>query len=133
MRRPIKYQLIKLTITGAGNFPISAETDKAYKKVTGLQYSSTDEAALKDAVFTKFEIDSNEIFCDGFEVKLILSGDGVSPNERFYDDKGKLDERADGSTVSGSFQDAGNATAYPYNARIYLRLENREDDAKAGT
>ncbi len=128
MRRPIKYQIIKLTITGAGNFPISAETDKAYKKVTGLQYSGTDTAALKDAVFTKFEIDSNEIFPDGFEVKLIQTGQDVSPNKRFYDD---IEERADGSTVSGSFQDAGNATAYPYNARIYLRLENREDDAKA--
>ncbi|MBI4946302.1 MAG: hypothetical protein HY840_07870 [Bacteroidetes bacterium] len=128
MRRPIKYQIIKLTITGAGNFPISAETDKAYKKVTGLQYSGTDTAALKDAVFTKFEIDSNEIFPDGFEVKLIQTGQEVSPNKRFYDD---IEERADGSTVSGSFQDAGNATAYPYNARIYLRLENRQDDAKA--
>ena len=128
MRRPIKYQIIKLTITGAGNFPISAETDKAYKKVTGLQYSGTDTAALKDAVFTKFEIDSNEIFPDGFEVKLIQTGQEVSPNKRFHDD---IEERADGSTVSGSFQDAGNATAYPYNARIYLRLENRADDAKA--
>lgn len=128
MRRPIKYQIIKLTITGAGNFPISAETDKAYKKVTGLQYSGTDTAALKDAVFTKFEIDSNEIFPDGFEVKLIQTGQEVSPNKRFYDD---IEERADGSTVSGSFQDAGNATAYPYNARIYLRLENRVDDGKA--
>ena len=128
MRRPIKYQIIKLSITGAGNFPISAETDKAYKRVTGLQYSGTDSAALKDAVLTKFEIDSNEIFADGFEVKLIQSGQDVSPNDRFYED---IDERADGSTISGNFQDAGNAAAYPYNARFYLRLENREDDTQS--
>ena len=126
MRRPIKYQIIKLIITGAGNFVIRAETDKAYKKVTGVQYSGTDATALKDAVFNKFEIDSNEIFPEGFEVKLIQSGQDVSPNDRFYDD---IDERADGSTVSGSFQDAGNAAAYPYNARIYLRLENPQSEA----
>ena len=129
MRRPIKYQLIKLTITGAGNFPISAETDKAYRKVTGLQFSGTDSAALKDAVFSKFEIDANEIFPDGFEVKLIQTGLEVSPNERFY----KINERAEGSSVLGNFKDAGNAVAYPYNVYIYLRLENRVDDEKAAS
>ena len=129
MRRPIKYQIIKLTITGAGNFPISAETDKAYKRVTGLQFNSTDSSALKDAVFGKFEIDSNEIFPDGFEAKLIQTGLEVSPNDRFY----KIDERADGSSVLGNFTDAGNAAAYPYNVYIYLRLENRMDDGKASS
>lgn len=124
MRRPIKYQIIKLAITGAGSFPINAETDKAYRKVTGLQYSSTDSAALKDAVFSKFEIDSNEIFPDGFEVKLIQVGQEVNPNERFY----KVNEKAEGSSVLGTFKDAGNAAAYPYNVYIYLRLENRVDD-----
>ena len=129
LRRPIKYQIIKLTITGAGLFPISVETDKAYRKVTGLQYSSNDSAALKDAVFNKFEIDSNEIFPEGFEVKLIQSGQEVSSNERFY----KIDEKAEGSSVLGSFKDAGNAAAYPYNVYIYLKLETRVDDAKQGT
>ncbi|TAL55244.1 MAG: hypothetical protein EPN86_03440 [Nanoarchaeota archaeon] len=129
MRRPIKYQIIKLSVTGAGSFPISAETDKAYKKVTGIQFNSTDSNALKDTVFSKFEIDSNEIFPDGFEVKLIQTGLEVTPNERFY----KVDERAEGSTVAGSYKDAGNAAAYPYNAYIYLRLENRVDDEKASS
>lgn len=129
MRRPIKYQIIKLVITAAGSFPINAETDKAYRKVTGVQFNSTDSNALKDAVFSKFEIDSNELFPDGFEVKLIQTGLDLSPNERFY----KVDEKAEGSTVAGSYKDAGNASAYPYNAYIYLRLENRVDDAKAGT
>jgi hypothetical protein len=120
MRRPIKYQLIKLQITGAGDFPISAEADKTYGRITGIQITSTDTAALKDAVFKRFEIDSNDIFPEGFETKLLVTGDGVSPNERFYD----LNERADGSTITGTFTDAGNAGAYPYNARIYFKLEN---------
>src|ERR1700746_2739631 len=99
MRRPIKYQLIKLQITGAGDFPISAESDKTYKKITGIQLTTTDIDSLKDAVFSRFEIDSNDIYPDGWETKLLVSGDGVTPNDRFYD----LDERADGSTISGIF------------------------------
>ena len=124
MRRPIKYQLLKLAITGAGSFPINAEADKAYKKITGILYSSTDTNALKDSVFTKFEIDNNEIFPDGFEVKMIQTGQEVPPDERYY----PLDERGDGSTIAGTFKDAGNAAAYPYNVYIYLRLENPVDN-----
>ncbi len=127
MRRPIKYQLLKLIITAAGNFPINAEADKAYKKVTGIHLSSSDTAALKDSVFTKLEIDSNEIFPEGFEVKMIRTGEEVPPDERFY----TLNERADGSTISGNFKDAGNAVAYPYNVYIYLRLENPIDNDNA--
>jgi hypothetical protein len=120
MRRPIKYQLIRLSIAAAGDYPINAEADKTYGKITGIQFTTTDEAALKDAVFKKFDIDSNDIFPEGFEVKLIKSGEDLKPNERWED----LDERADGSTIAGMFTDAGNAAAYPYNARIYLRLAN---------
>ncbi len=120
MRRPIRYQLIRLQIAAAGNYPIAAEADKAYGKITGIQFTTTDTASLKDAVLSKFEIDSNDVFPEGWEVKLLVTGDGVSPDDRWQ----KLDERADGSTISGIFTDAGNAAAYPYNARIYFKLEN---------
>lgn len=129
MRRPIKYQIIKLAITGAGSFPINAESDKAYKRITGIAYSSTDTNAQKDTVFSKYEIDNNEIFPDGFEVKMISTGQEVPPNERYY----PINERAEGSTIVGTVKDAGNAGAYPYNVYIYLRLENPldNDNAKA--
>ncbi len=120
MRRPIKYQILKLVITGAGSFPFNAESDKAYKRVTGIHFSSSDTNALKDTVFTKLEIDSNEIFPEGHEVKMIRTGEEVAPDDRFY----PLNERAEGSTIIGSVKDAGNAATYPYNAYIYLRLEN---------
>ncbi len=120
MRRPIKYQIIKLKITGVGSFPINAETDKAYKLVTGVHYSSSDQVALKDTEFGKLEIDSNEIFGQGHEVKMITTGEDVPPDNRYY----TLNERAEGTTIAGSIIDAGNAAVYPYNARIYLRLEN---------
>lgn len=120
MRRPIKYQLLKLVITAAGNFPISAESDKSYKRITGIHFSSSDTNSLKDSVFTKLDIDSNEIFPEGFEVKMIRTGEEVAPNDRFY----SLNERAEGSTILGNYRDAGNALLYPYNVYIYLRLEN---------
>lgn len=121
MRRPIKYQLIKLSITTGGtSYPINAEADKSYKRITGIHFSTSDINALKDAVFTKFEIDNNEIFPDGYEVKMIQTGQEVPPDERFY----PLDERGDGATIVGTFKDANHASAYPYNAYLYLRLEN---------
>lgn len=120
MRRPLKYQLLKLTITGAGNYLLNAESDKVYRKITGIHYSSTDTNAIKDSVFAKLEIDNNEIFPDGFEVKLIQTGQELSPNDRYH----LLNERAEGSTIVLNFKDAGNAAAYPYNATIYLRLES---------
>ena len=129
MRRPIKYQILKLVITAAGNFPIIAEADKAYKRIAGIHFSSSDTNALKDSVFTKFEIDNNEIFPDGFEVKMIRTGEEVSPNDRFY----SLNERADGSTIVANYRDAGNAAAYPYNVYIYLRLENPVDNDNSRT
>ena len=123
MRRPIKYQIIRLSVTGAGDFPINAEADKTYKKITGIQFTTTDSSALKDAVFSKFDIDSNEIFPEGYETKLLVCGEDLKPGERWEE----LDERADGSTIAGTFTDAGNASAYPYNARIYLKLTNPID------
>lgn len=121
MRRPVKYQLLKLSIiTGAASYPINAESDKTYKRITGIHFSTSDTNALKDAVFTKFEIDNNEIFPDGYEVKMIQTGQEVPPDERFF----PLDERGEGSTIVGTFKDADNASAYPYNVYIYLRLEN---------
>ena len=123
MRRPRKYQIIRLTINAAGDFPINAEADKAYKKITGIQLTTSNVDALKDSTFKKFEIDNNDIFPDGFEAKMLVSGQDLKPGDRWEE----LNERADGCTIAGTYTDAGNAGAYPYNARIYLKLENPID------
>src|ERR1051326_2577633 len=96
MRRPIKYQILKLVITGAGSYPINAESDKSYRKISGIHFSIADSNALKDSVFSKMEIDNNEIFPDGFEVKMITTGLELTPNDRYY----KLDERGEGDRKS---------------------------------
>lgn len=123
MRRPIKYQILKQKITAAGDYAIKAECDKSYRKVTGIQFTTTDTNSLKDAVLNKFELDANELFAEGFEVKLIRTSESVKPDDRFH----ALDERGEGSTINAVYHDAGQAISYPYTARFYLRLENPID------
>jgi len=123
MRRK-KFQLVKLVINAANaEVPINLETDKHYQKISGIVHTSTDDAALKGTVFTKFEINSHEIFPEGFEVKLLHTGLEVSPDERYH----PLDEPAGGNLVVGKYKDGGNAAAYPYTATLTLKLENSDE------
>jgi len=122
--RNIKYQKIDLTVAAA-NDVVSTKgvtTDRSYKKVKGIQITCTDENATKQGIFDKFEINLREIYCDGFEIKLISSGMDVPPNDRFDHD---VDEEAANSTVDITYKDMNVAgTAFPYTISVYLRLEN---------
>ncbi|MGQ0829403.1 MAG: hypothetical protein ACT4ON_13525 [Bacteroidota bacterium] len=122
--RNIKYQKIDLTIAAA-NDVVSTKgvtTDRSYKKVKGIQVTCTDGEAHELGSFDKFEINSREIYCNGYEIKLIFSGIDVAPNERF--DK-EVDEEAENSTVDITYRDKNVAgTIFPYTVSIYLRLEN---------
>ena len=122
--RNIKYQIINLLVPGANAIvnTQNATTDRSYKKVKGIQMTCTDANAAEQATFDKFEINSREIYPEGFEVKLIASGEDVAPNERF--DK-EVDEEAANSSINITYRDQNVAgTVFPYKVIIYLRLEN---------
>lgn len=115
-----KYQLLKYTISAASeSVKIEAETDKLYKRCTGIHVTQTVSSNAIDSTLNNFKINSKEIFPEGFEVKMINTGQDVSPEDRFY----KLDEPAAGSKIEGTYTDKGNAAIYPYTLIIYLRLE----------
>ncbi len=124
--RAIKYQPIPLVITGAG---LSATTnafttDKNYKTVSGIKARTNEiiKLALCGLTFTKFEINSQEIYAEGMDVEDISSDTGVAPNERF--DK-EVDEPAEGSTVNITITDGSVAgQVYPYTVKILLKLTN---------
>lgn len=122
--RNIKYQKIKLTVAAA-NEVVSTKgvtTERSYKKVKGIQATCSDKNAVEQGEFDKFEIASKEIYCKGYEVKLIFSGVDVAPNERFDKD---VDEEAENSTVDITYRDMNVAgTVFPYTLIVYLRLEN---------
>lgn len=123
IRRPIKYQLIQLTIAAASNSASTdgVKTDKLYQRVTGITITASDATGLNNSTLTKFEIDRQEIYPQGFEAKLVSTGQEVNPNDKFDQD---INERAEDSQVDITYRDGGAAGAYPYTVNIYLRLEN---------
>lgn len=115
----IKYQQITYKVNTAGQeITIDAETDKLYKKVTGINVVLTD-ATNK---FSTIEIDINtvELFPEQFEVLRLLFRDQVPFGYEYHE----LNEKAEGSKVKGKYKDINSGSSYPYYFTISLKLEN---------
>jgi len=125
--RELKYQLIKVTVQEQ-NFlaKFSTNLDKQYKKVTGIHVSLPDDALIGSTIYLKMA--GKEIFPEGFEVKMISSGQEISPNDRFFND---IEESAEGNLIEGNFKDRtyspdrAAGIQYPYDVLIYLKLEEK--------
>jgi len=119
----IKYQLLKIKVSTSGeSIKFSADSDKKYNRLTGLFASLPDTGNAMFGSTLEFKIADKEIFPEDFEIKMISCGQNVATNERFYD---QLDEEAQGNRLEGRFTDGGNASSYPYTAKLYLRLEEK--------
>lgn len=60
------------------------ELDKNVTAVHGLLITADKDDLLYYRGTQKIEINKQEIFPEGYESKLLMSGINVSPNERFY-------------------------------------------------
>lgn len=60
------------------------ELDKTVQKVHGILFASDRDDLMYYRGSGKVEINSDEIFPEGYETKLLMSGLNVSPNDRFY-------------------------------------------------
>lgn len=60
------------------------ELDKTVHKVHGILFASDRDDLMYYRGSGKVEINSDEIFPEGYETKLLMSGLNVSPNDRFY-------------------------------------------------
>jgi hypothetical protein len=60
------------------------ELDKNTEKVHGLLFSSDRDDLMYYRGSAKVEMNSDEIFPEGYESKLLMSGLNVSPNDRYY-------------------------------------------------
>lgn len=118
----IKYQIIKVAIPNAEALvSVTVNTDKLYKHISGLLITMPFDIPASDKCQCSININDNEIFPENFEVKLLVSDLAIPVNERFYG----IEELAEGSTVKVKFKDGGNAPNYPYQASVYLKLEER--------
>jgi hypothetical protein len=124
-RQKIKYQQVIVKVNGPAEIiPIELETDRLYKRVTGINVVSSGATSSK---FSKLymDIDSVEIFPRDFELLRILFRELVP----FGFDYHELDEKAEGSRVKFEYRDIPptpmpNPFPYPYTVVISLRLEN---------
>lgn len=60
------------------------ELDKTVEKVHGILFASDRDDLMYYRGSGKVEINSDELFPEGYETKLLMSGLNVSPNDRFY-------------------------------------------------
>jgi len=66
------------------------ELDKTVTAIHGMLFASDRDDLMYYRGSAKFEINSDEIFPEGYEVKLLMSGLNVSPNDRYYNLGGVL-------------------------------------------
>jgi hypothetical protein len=101
------------------------ELDKTVEKVHGLLFSSDRDDLMYYRGSGKVEINSDEIFPEGYESKLLMSGLNVSPNERYYN----LGGVAPGNfKVKVEYKDTADARLQfvPYRVTIYLDVEIKD-------
>lgn len=121
----IKYQILKIKVNQANdNIKFAIDTDKKYKRITGIFASlqEEDESRALFATTLELRVADVEIFPEGFEIKMLSCGQQVSPNDRFYE---QIEQEAKGNQITGRYIDGGNAHRYPYVAKIYLKLEEK--------
>ena len=101
------------------------ELDKTVEKVHGILFASDRDDLMYYRGSNKVEINSDEIFPEGYESKLLMSGLNVSPNDRFYN----LGGAPPGNfKVKVEYKDTPDARLQfvPYRVSIYLDVETKD-------
>jgi hypothetical protein len=101
------------------------ELDKTVEKVHGILFASDRDDLMYYRGSGKVEINSDEIFPEGYETKLLMSGLNVSPNERFYNLGGVPPGNF---KVKVEYKDTADARLHfvPYRVSIYLDVEIKD-------
>ncbi|RYF87390.1 MAG: hypothetical protein EOO06_18000 [Chitinophagaceae bacterium] len=98
------------------------ELDKTVTAIHGILFTSDRDDLVYYRGSAKVEINSDEIFPEGYETKLLMSGLNVSPNERFYNMGGVLPGNF---KVKVEYKDTADARLQfvAYRVSIYLDVE----------
>lgn len=101
------------------------ELDKTVEKVHGILFTSDRDDLTYYRGSGKVEINSDEIFPEGYETKLLMSGLNVSPNDRFYNLGGVPPGNF---KVKVEYKDTADARLQfvPYRVSIYLDVEIKD-------
>lgn len=112
-----------LQVNAAGTLTTQIfELDKTVEKVHGILFASDRDDLTYYRGSAKVEINSEEIFPEGYETKLLMSGLNVSPNDRFYNLGGVLPGNF---KVKVEYKDTADSRLafVSYRVSIYLDVE----------
>ncbi|TMI89757.1 MAG: hypothetical protein E6H08_16000 [Bacteroidetes bacterium] len=84
MSKRIKKRFDLQVAAASGIISQTFEFDKTVEKVHGILFASDRDDLMYYRGSAKVEVNSDEIFPEGYETKLLMSGLNVSPNDRFY-------------------------------------------------
>ena len=101
------------------------ELDKTVEKIHGVLFSSDRDDLMYYRGSGKIEINSEEIFPEGYETKLLMSGLNVSPNDRYYNLGGVPPGNF---KVKVEYRDMPDTRLLftPYRVSIYLDVETKD-------
>lgn len=101
------------------------ELDKTVEKIHGVLFSSDRDDLMYYRGSGKIEINSEEIFPEGYETKLLMSGLNVSPNDRYYNLGGVPPGNF---KVKVEYRDTPDTRLLftPYRVSIYLDVETKD-------
>ena len=101
------------------------ELDKTVEKIHGVLFASDRDDLMYYRGSGKIEINSEEIFPEGYETKLLMSGLNVSPNDRYYNLGGVPPGNF---KVKVEYRDSPDTRLLftPYRVSIYLDVETKD-------
>ncbi len=122
MPQRIKKRFDLLIDSADKQYSKSFELDKNVTAVHGLLFASDRDDLMYYRGSNKVEINSDEIFPEGYETKLLMSGLNVSPNDRFYNVGGIPPGNF---KVKVDYWDTADARLafVPYRVSLYLDVE----------
>ena len=97
------------------------ELEKTVKKVRGIALTSDRDDLLFYRGSQKIEVAGTEVFPEGYESKMLMTGISLDPNKRYYE----VDLEPGNGIVSIRFQDTAHANApfVAYRVSLYIEAE----------
>lgn len=126
MGKRIKKRFDIAVTESSGVHSKTFELDKSIISLHGILFTSDRDDLLYYRGTNKVEINRQEIFPEGYETKLLMTGLNVSPNDRYY----KLDGIAPGNgKLKIDYKDNNEERLgfSPYRVTVYLDCETNGD------
>jgi hypothetical protein len=125
--KPVRKRFDMLITTANSTLTQTFEMEKSIAAYKGMLFTSNMDDMLYFRGSARVEINKDEIFPDGYESKLLMSGINVPPDSRYFD----LENMKPGNgqvKVDFADTDDGRTVFTPY--RVSLYLDCLMDDGK---